>query len=139
MVWRDQERSGGSSADDSRRNHGDNETETLLEPEITSPDVESVDGAQHLQVTSEEAEHLIEKLDSNNSKIKNVVPAVVGTPSTSRRLTNEKHPPSPLVAASRSCSRGVPVMLTLEPSDRASLNSGRYYIIVILKDCSLHI
>ena len=136
MVWRDQERSGGgSSADDSRsRNHGDNtETETLLEPEITSPDVESVDGAVQRdlsRVTSEEAEPLIEKLDPNNSKIKNqVVPPnpVVTTPSTSRRLTNEKHPPSsPLVAASRSCSRGVPVMLTLEPSDRASLNSGRY-------------
>ena len=136
MVWRDQERSGGgSSADDSRsRNHGDNETETLLEPEITSPDVESVDGGAQRdlsRVTSEEAEPLIEKLDPNNSKIKNqVVPPnnVVATPSTSRRLTNaEKHPPSsPLVAASRSCSRGVPVMLTLEPSDRASLNSGRY-------------
>ena len=124
MVWRDQERGSGGNSDTSSGNHGDNETETLLVPSVTSPDVESVDGAQLPVQTTEEAKPLIDNLNSSRQQSHRKV----ATPSSSRKiLHNEpsKTSQSPHgTASSRSCPRGVPVMVTLDPSDRVSLNSG---------------
>ena len=130
MVWRDQERGSGGNSDTSSGNHGDNETETLLEPSVTSPDMESVDGAQ-LPVlvssaqTTEEAEPLIDNLNSSRQQHTRKV----ATPSSSRKQILHNEPSktcsqSPHGTTSRSGSRGVPVMVTLDPSDRTSLNSG---------------
>ena len=129
MVWRDQERGSGGNSDTSSGNHGDNETETLLETSVTSPDMESVDGAQ-LPVlvssaqTTEEAEPLIDNLNSSRQQHTRKV----ATPSSSRKILHNEpsktSSQSPHGTASRSCSRGVPVMVTLDPSDRTSLNSG---------------
>ena len=124
MVWRDQERGSGGNSDTSSGNHGDNETETLLEPSVTSPDVESVDGAQLPVQTTEEAKPLIDNSSKQQShRIK------VATPSSSRKIlhnepskTSSQSPHG--TASSRSSARGVPVMVTLDPSDRVSLNSG---------------
>ena len=131
MVWRDQERGSGGNSDTSSGNHGDNETETLLEPSVTSPDMESVDGGAQLPVlvssaqTTEEAEPLIDNLNSSRQQHTRKV----ATPSSSRKQILHNEPSkissqSPHGTASRSCSRGVPVMVTLDPSDRTSLNSG---------------
>jgi hypothetical protein len=128
MVWRDQERGSGGNSDTGSGNHGDNETETLLEPSVISPDVESVDGGQ-LPVlvssaqTTEEAEPLIDNLNSRQQHTRKVA-----TPSSSRKILHNEPSKtslqSPHGTDSRSCSRGVPVMVTLDPSDRVSLNSG---------------
>jgi len=115
MVWRDQERGSGGNSDTGSGNHGDNETETLLEPSVTSPDVESVDGAQHpvlvSSATTEEAEPLIDNPNSSRQQHRKVA-----TPSSSRKQILHNEPSK--------TSRGVPVMVTLDPSDRTSLNSG---------------
>jgi len=127
MVWRDQEtntksvNNHNSTADDDRNNHRNsdhNETENLLEP-VTSPDLESVDGSIPLPVlaTPEEVEPLIAENESSDQNISsnNHVRNSVTTPSSSPK-NDFKTSPLPL--------RGVPVMVTLDPSDRASLNSG---------------
>ena len=139
MVWRDQDtRSGGhSSPDDDKNNHRNsdhnNETENLLEP-VTSPEVESVDGIPlPVLASAEEIEPLIAEKDnsadqniSSNNISRNSKNA---TPSSSQKNVNADFNTSlasPMVA-SKTSTRGVPVMVTLDPSDRASLNSGKRF------------
>ena len=130
MVWRDQDRSGGGGGGQKNSGNcdGNQETETLLEP-VTSPEVESVDGASVLlnvrpSSTTEEGEPLIE--NSVNSRLRNC-----SAPSSSRKNNHDNdfknNLPSPTFTTKSGSSRGVPVMVTLDPTDRVSLNSGKYF------------
>lgn len=114
MVWLEK----GGGGDDPHNHNNDDETDTLLEQSsVTSPEVE-----ERPQVNVGEEQPLIEAANNGDTSSKKCK-----TPSLSRREhVCEPRPPMPVATPPVSSrSTRIPVMVTLDPAERVSLNTGK--------------
>ena len=113
MAWKE---SGGGAEDPLDR---EAEAETLLEDTVTSPE----DVPDGLRNPSNHEALEEQPLIDNDSPVKTKVLKVTTPKLSKKEISKSSSKSSPLIA-SRSNPK-VPVMITLDPSDRVSLNTGK--------------